>query len=71
MRLGGDYPRPVFVNGYSCRNCDEVSLAKRGLDPRTPEGAGADAAVRFGGALESRAAAGNVPAPPRLLDRLV
>jgi hypothetical protein len=25
------------VNGYACRNCKDVSLAKRGVDPRRPQ----------------------------------
>jgi hypothetical protein len=25
-----------MVNGYPCRNCSEVSLARRGLDPENP-----------------------------------
>lgn len=33
MQIGGDYPRPVMINGYACNNCAEVSAAKRGLDP--------------------------------------
>jgi hypothetical protein len=24
----------TMVNGYACRNCNEVSKAKRGIDPR-------------------------------------
>ncbi len=29
-----NYPAPVEVNGFSCRNCSEVSLATRGVDPQ-------------------------------------
>lgn len=25
------------VNGYSCANCAEASLAKRGIDPQAPK----------------------------------
>ncbi len=70
MRVGGDYPKPVFVNGYSCRNCDEVSLAKRGVDPQTPDGPSTDPAVQFGGALAQIPAPGAAPAVARLVDRL-
>lgn len=33
MAIGSDYPRPIMVNGYECRNCDDVSDAKRNIDP--------------------------------------
>lgn len=33
MAIGTDYPHPIKVNGYQCRNCDEVSDAKRNIDP--------------------------------------
>ncbi len=26
-----------IVNGYACRDCKDVSLAKRGVDPRRPQ----------------------------------
>jgi len=26
-----------LVNGYVCHNCDEVALAKRGVDPAKPK----------------------------------
>jgi hypothetical protein len=26
-----------IVNGYACRNCKDVSLAKRGVDPSRPQ----------------------------------
>lgn len=51
MQIGGDYPRPVMVNGYPCRNCDEVSLAKRGVDPAQSAGSASGPAVVYGGAL--------------------
>lgn len=70
MQIGGDYPRPVMVNGYACHNCDEVSAAKRGQDPaRTAEPF--DPAVDFGGSLAGRrvAPAATVAAPAPLVDR--
>lgn len=36
MAVSGDYPKPVTVNGFSCRNCQEVSMAKRFIDPEHP-----------------------------------
>jgi hypothetical protein len=36
MAISGDYPKPVTVNGFSCRNCQDVSLAKRHIDPDHP-----------------------------------
>lgn len=36
MAISGDYSKPVTVNGYSCRNCQDVSLAKRNIDPQHP-----------------------------------
>lgn len=30
------YPTPVHVNGFSCRNCSEVDLAARHIDPAHP-----------------------------------
>jgi hypothetical protein len=36
MAIDGDYSRPVTVNGFSCRNCQDVSLAKRNIDPEHP-----------------------------------
>lgn len=36
MTIGGDYPTPVQVNGYSCRNCTDVDYAKKHIDPAHP-----------------------------------
>jgi hypothetical protein len=35
--VAANYPAPVQVNGYSCRNCSEVSLATKGIDPKHPQ----------------------------------
>lgn len=62
MTIGSDYPAPVLVNGYVCRNCTDVDFAKKMIDPDHPEygpnrinaprdTAARDQAVRFGGAL--------------------
>lgn len=37
MAIGSDYPSPVTVNGFSCRNCSEVDLARRNIDPARPK----------------------------------
>ena len=37
MAISGDYPHPVMVNSYSCRNCTDVDRAKRGIDPAHPQ----------------------------------
>ncbi len=36
MAISGDYLRPVYVNGYSCRNCTDVDYAKKNIDPAHP-----------------------------------
>ncbi|SDB97886.1 hypothetical protein SAMN05444678_1011 [Sphingomonas sp. YR710] len=36
MQIGVNYPSPVTVNGFSCRNCSEVDIAKRHIDPQHP-----------------------------------
>jgi hypothetical protein len=32
-----NYPSPVMVNGYSCKNCTEVDYAKQHIDPQHPK----------------------------------
>jgi hypothetical protein len=32
-----NYPSPVTVNGYSCKNCTEVDEAKKHVDPAHPK----------------------------------
>lgn len=58
-----NYPTPVMVNGYPCKNCTEVDEAKAHIDPQHPAagpyGVNAKAdptlsgkpSVSFGGAL--------------------
>ena len=67
MAIGTDYPRPITVNGYVCRNCDDVSNAKRNIDPAAPDRV-EPSAVSFGGSLTDRQGPGAAPAF-RLLDR--
>jgi hypothetical protein len=37
MAISGDYPHPVTVNGYSCKNCTDVDNAKKHIDPAHPK----------------------------------
>lgn len=37
MAISGDYPQPITVNGFSCRNCTEVDEAKKHIDPARPK----------------------------------
>ncbi len=77
MAISTDYPKPVTVNGFVCRNCDDVADARKFIDPAAPkDGAtparGVAEAVSFGGTLVRSDAAEQVPAAPptaRLLDR--
>jgi hypothetical protein len=68
-----------MVNGYPCKNCTDVSNAKRGLDPENPtrdpvrqeqldmkDGRAPEPAVTFGESLAERIRAGEpaLPASP-------
>ncbi|ESQ83694.1 hypothetical protein AEAC466_11855 [Asticcacaulis sp. AC466] len=67
MSINGDYPHPVTVNGFSCKNCTDVDYAKKHIDPSHPKSGpyniSADSdpsrtqAVTFGGALRDLSAA--------------
>lgn len=35
--VSSDYPTPVIVNGYSCRNCSDVAKAEHNIDPADPQ----------------------------------
>ena len=37
MSIGTDYPQPVTVNGFSCKNCTDVDYAKKHIDPAHPK----------------------------------
>ena len=62
MSISSDYPHPVTVNGFSCKNCTDVDYAKKHIDPAHPKSgpydvnAGSDSsrqtAVIFGGRLK-------------------
>ena len=48
MAVGStNYPQPVLVNGFVCRNCTDVDHAKRHIDPAHPRSGpyGIDAAT--------------------------
>ncbi len=63
MSIGStNYPQPVQVNGYTCKNCTDVDYAKKHIDPAHPKSGpyGVDAAtdptnqksfIQFGGSL--------------------
>jgi hypothetical protein len=36
MTISGNYPSPVQVNGFLCRNCTDVDYAKKHIDPAHP-----------------------------------
>ncbi|MEO8683404.1 MAG: hypothetical protein ABI414_01035 [Devosia sp.] len=73
MAISSDYPRPIMVNGYVCRNCDDVSDAKKFIDPSKPKtgvsetqvaGNDPQRAVSFGGTLSFRNAVSSATPPP-------
>jgi hypothetical protein len=37
MTIGANYPTPVTVNGFSCKNCTDVDYAKKHIDPAHPK----------------------------------
>ena len=45
--ISGNYPAPVQVNGFSCKNCTDVDYAKKHIDPAHPKSGpyGIDAAT--------------------------
>jgi hypothetical protein len=48
MAVGStNYPQPVQVNGFTCRNCTDVGNAKNHIDPAHPQSGpyGIDAAT--------------------------
>jgi hypothetical protein len=69
-----NYPSPVTVNGYSCKNCTDVDYAKKNIDPAHPKDGpfGVDAkarpasapAVTFGGALAGASVTSKANGPP-------
>jgi hypothetical protein len=75
LSVSANYPTPVWVNGYQCRNCSDVDLAKKHIDPAHPKSGpfNVDAksdpsrilqdAVQFGGLLAGTRAGGAGPGP--------
>ena len=37
MAVSTDYPTPVMVNGFRCKNCTDVDYAKKHIDPAHPK----------------------------------
>jgi hypothetical protein len=37
VAINGNYPTPVTVNGYACKNCTDVDNAKKHIDPAHPK----------------------------------
>lgn len=37
MAISADYPSPVTVNGFACKNCTDVDYAKKHIDPAHPK----------------------------------
>ena len=37
MTIGSNYPTPVTVNGFVCKNCTDVDYAKKHIDPAHPK----------------------------------
>ena len=79
MSISGDYPQPVTVNGFTCRNCTDVDYARKHIDPAHPKsgpyGINAesdptrDQAVILGGSLLGlEAGPSPAAAPARALD---
>ena len=72
MSVSANYPEPVQVNGFTCRNCTDVDFAKKHIDPAHPKSGPYDvnaatdptqtAAARFAGGLSgAQVAPGTVP----------
>ena len=37
MSISVNYPEPITVNGFSCKNCTDVDHAKKHIDPAHPK----------------------------------
>jgi hypothetical protein len=37
VTISANYPTPVQVNGYTCKNCTDVDYAKKHIDPAHPK----------------------------------
>ncbi len=75
MAIGStNYPQPVQVNGFTCKNCTDVDYAKKHIDPAHPKSGpyGVNAAtdptnkksfIQFGGALSDAQTATSAQTP--------
>jgi hypothetical protein len=82
MSIGNtNYPQAVQVNGFTCRNCTDVDLAKKHIDPAHPKSGpyGVDAAtdpsnpksfIQFGGNLSGTSATTAKTAGPSTRQRV-
>ena len=82
MNISANYPNPVQVNGFSCKNCTDVDYAKKHIDPAHPKAGpygvnaasdptlankpNAAASVTFGGALTGLSDTAQAAAPKTL-----
>ena len=76
MAISTNYPTPVVVNGFLCRNCTDVDNAKKHIDPAHPQSGpfNIDAktdptralqqAVSFGGSLSGLDGSASSAPPP-------
>jgi hypothetical protein len=76
MAIGSDYPTPIYVNGFQCKNCTDVDFARNHIDPAHPKdgpygidatgaaAGGRDTAVTFGGGLSGLGPSTSAPAQP-------
>jgi hypothetical protein len=75
MAISVNYPTPVLVNGYLCRNCTDVANAQNHIDPAHPQdgpfgvnaasdpAGGRGASVSLGGRLSALGAPAAAAAP--------
>lgn len=73
-----NYPQPVTVNGFVCKNCTDVDYAKKHIDPAHPKSGPYDVnantdptrtqAVILGGSLNGAATTSPATAPRQALD---
>jgi hypothetical protein len=73
MAISGDYPHPVQVNGFLCKNCTDVDYAKKHIDPAHPRSGpyGVDAAsdpTQKAAPDPATASTAQLTAPGRMLD---
>ena len=59
MAVSANYPSPVVVNGFLCKNCTDVDYAKKHIDPAHPKDGpfGVDAKTKTDAAAGGRSKA--------------